>query len=177
MLGEWILDPEGLETGKGSRIRGMGYLPMTTEFAPQKTRTLVQGRTGSFRGPLSEISKLPVSGYEIHMGRSEVLETGTECSPFAEIRGKTHGSDLSRLDGMLKDRVLGTYLHGIFDENAFRTAFVRMLRKQKGLPSDLEQNFSLDYRAYREQQYDKLADVLRGCLDMEEIYRIMGIKR
>ncbi len=78
---------------------------------------------------------------------------------------------------MLKDRVLGTYLHGIFDESAFRTAFVRILRKQKGLPPDKSQNSGLDYRAYREQQYDKLADVLRNCLDMEEIYRIMGIKR
>jgi adenosylcobyric acid synthase len=177
MLGEWILDPEGLETERGSRIRGMGYLPMTTEFAPQKTRTLVQGRTGSFQGPLAEISKLPVSGYEIHMGRSEALESGKAYSTFAEICGRTHGFDLPRPDGMQKDRVLGTYLHGIFDEGTFRTAFVRMLRKQKGLTPEPLKNSCLDYRAYREQQYDKLADVLRHCLDMEEIYHIMGIKR
>ena len=66
---------------------------------------------------------------------------------------------------------MGTYLHGIFDEEEFREAFVRLLYERKGI--DYCDTGVFSYKEYKEKQYDKLADALRESLDMERIYRII----
>lgn len=182
MLGETIIDEEGLEGELHSRVRGIGLLPLTTYFEGEKTRTRVEGETKEFNGNLKSLSCKRVSGYEIHMGRTVPTDVINEnamkresapgclnerrsgCSEFATLRNKT--------DGFCSENVIGTYLHGIFDEEDFRTAFVRMLCDRAGI--DYEQTEKISYEEYREMQYDRLADILRESLDMEMIYKILG---
>lgn len=163
MLGTRIADANGAE-GHGS-ISGMGLLPVETVFEPKKTRTRVQGETGRLSGVFADLSQKKVSGYEIHMGTSRMTEVAAE--PFLSL------GESGRKDGCHAQNVIGTYLHGIFDEEDFRHAWIRLLHERKGLdyvPAD-----PLSYEAYRQRQYDRLADTLRKSLDMEQIYRIAGI--
>ena len=67
----------------------------------------------------------------------------------------------------------GAYVHGIFDEPGIGEALAGALAARKGL--DWEPEARVDYKAYREQQYDRLAQALRESLDMERIWRIMGL--
>lgn len=159
MLGERIEDPFGAEN-MGS-IRGLGLLPMVTYFEKEKTRTRTQGRIAKTDGCFSMLSGKKVSGYEIHMGKSEFLQ---EAHALIEL---SEGED-----GCLKGNVMGTYLHGIFEEDGFRNAFVSLLCERKGISYGRLQDIS--FYEYKEKQYDKLAQILRESLDMKEIYRILN---
>lgn len=162
MLGETIEDAEGVE-GKGS-IRGMGLLPMDTFFETGKMRTGREGGTGELTGIFAPLSHKKVRGYELHMGRSR-WKTGEVC-PLLCLSGKQDG-------GCFKN-VLGTYLHGIFDEEEFRTSFVKLLCERKGIA--YQGNSSVSYEEYREQQFDRLAEILRKSIDMDKVYEIMGME-
>lgn len=159
MLGEIIEDKEEIE-GSGS-IRGMGLLPMKTCFESEKVRTRVEGRTGELTGVFKALSGQKVSGYEIHMGKSVWK---SEEHFLLELSGKK--------DGGYAENTLGSYLHGIFDEEEFRSAFVRMLCEKKGIP--YHSGNMVSYEEYREKQFDKLADILRESIDMEKIYELIG---
>ena len=146
MLGRSIRDPLGVE--HGGQINGMGLLPLETEFAGEKTRTRTQGVLDRVDGPLASLSGQPFDGYEIHMGL-----TGTD-------RNLVNWKN-----------VYGTYLHGIFDRPETAQALISALMREKGM--DPEAVKALDIAAYKQQQYDILADGLRRSLDMDEVYRIV----
>ena len=67
--------------------------------------------------------------------------------------------------------VYGSYVHGLFDEGKLAANLVKQLAKAKGVL--LENEEIEDYRSFKEKQYDKLADVLRTFLSMEEIYGML----
>lgn len=163
MLGRTITDSSGTE-GEKRTCRGMGLLPVHTAFAREKTRTRTEGICSILSGEFSDLSQKKVKGYEIHMGES-VREEGAE--PFLILQGKE--------DGCVCRNVAGTYLHGIFDEKAFCSTFVRMLCERKKLP--YREGKKETYEQYRERQLDILADTLRSCLDMRRIYEIIGLKQ
>jgi adenosylcobyric acid synthase len=73
---------------------------------------------------------------------------------------------LSNEDGS----VLGSYLHGIFDTDGFAEAMIRKLMAEKGMDYG---NWSFDLAAHKEQEYDKLADLVRNSFDMKKIYEIL----
>ena len=73
-------------------------------------------------------------------------------------------------DGAQCGTVYGTYVHGIFDERAAEV-IVGALLEAKGLV--MEQTPDYDRAAYRQRQYDVLADMLRSNLDMDRVYRIL----
>ena len=107
---------------------------------------------------LSGLSGAELEGYEIHMGASY------SCEPF-------HSGEPA--DGMQSGNVYGCYIHGLFDHAQAAEGFVRALLKQKGYdPEDVKLP---DWKDYREEQYDKLADMIRASLDMEAVYRIAGL--
>lgn len=159
MLGARIEDVCGVEGG-GS-IRGIGLLPVTTYFETEKTRTRKTGKTAELFGDFHTLSGKKVSGYEMHMGKSIIQED--KANPMINLDGKE--------DGCCLHHVMGTYLHGLFDEEEFRTAFVQMLCEKKGISYDGRETMS--YREYKESQYDRLAENLRKSLDMEKIYQIL----
>ena len=141
-----IRDPLGVE--HGGEISGMGLLPLKTEFAGEKTRIRTQGVLDPVDGPLSGLSGQPYDGYEIHMGL-----TGTDRN-LINCRN-----------------VYGTYLHGLFDRPETAQALVRALMREKGLdPASVK---ALDIAAYKQQQYDILADGLRRSLNMDAVYKIV----
>ena len=109
MLGRLIRDPLSVES-EHPIVEGLGLLPVETDFARQKRTARVRGRVIARSGPLAGAHDSPISGYEIHMGRS----IGATDAPF-QI---THRLDLevdepdgaSAGDGL----IIGTYLHGLF---------------------------------------------------------------
>ena len=161
MLGNTVSDPDGVEGG-GS-LRGLGLLPADTVFQGEKTRTRV---TGAFRAPeglFRSLAGVAFEGYEIHMGRTE-----SGAAPLAEFTTQTGER---RSDGLSAGNVWGCYVHGIFDKAEAAAALVNALLEAKGLEPGAA---SVDWQAYAQQQYDKLAAGLRASLDMKRIYRILN---
>ena len=186
MLGEELSDPFGVEDG--GTMRGMGLLPMHTVFTEEKTRTRVNGQFLQVKGDLAGLSDIAFSGYEIHMGQSVSdgkLSMLTKISDHCDHVGHTSegsadggaktllqsGSAMEKCEGAIGENVYGSYVHGIFDAQEVVNAIVKALAEKKGIdPAGLAQ---MDYAAYKETQYDKMADILRKHLDMEQIYRIL----
>ena len=146
MLGLTVSDPYGVE--HGGEMAGLGLLPFSTVFAPEKTRTRVHGTVPEVGGIFAGLSGQPYEGYEIHMGVTDA-----------------QGAVVSA------GNVYGTYLHGFFDREEITKAVAEALFRTKGLdPAGVR---AFDIAAYKEEQYDKLAAALRGALDMERVYRIL----
>ncbi|MFA6810055.1 MAG: cobyric acid synthase [Desulfoplanes sp.] len=117
MLGEGISDPLGLESDC-EQAPGLGLLPMATELGEHKTLTR------SVREHIP--SGLSVSGYEIHHGRTCILDNGKSVPIF---------SDTSDVAGLANPQgnVWGAYVHGLFDADGFRRYVLDRLRVPKGL--------------------------------------------
>lgn len=145
MLGRTLSDPLGVEGG-GS-LDGMGLLETTTVFSAEKTTTRTACSFPACRGLFAPLSGCPLEGYEIHMGQSEALFT-------------------------VSGSVLGTYLHGLFDSPQLVERLVGLLMEEKGLTWQGEESQESLW-SYKQRQYDKLAQTLRGNLDLEKIYEIV----
>ena len=175
MLGKKITDACGVEDY--GTIRGIGLLPMETCFEEEKTRTRVEGKTNLLTGVFASLSQKKVSGYEIHMGSSKTESAGVILQKVSDISksGLTEAdTDMEKPDGCYSGNVMGTYLHGIFDGQEFRSAFTRLLCQRKGI--DYCAGHTISYQEYKEEQFDKLAQVLRENLDMDAIYQAMGLR-
>ncbi|MBQ5341418.1 MAG: cobyric acid synthase, partial [Oscillospiraceae bacterium] len=146
MMGWTISDPYGTEGG--GEIAGMGLLDIDTVFASAKTRTQTEGVFPQIGGIFSGLTGLKYRGYEIHMGQS---------------------GDSSAV--LRNGNVYGSYIHGIFDENGIAETIARALYKERGL--EFSEDNTFDIHAYKETQYDKLAETVREALDMDLIYRIL----
>lgn len=166
MLGREILDPHGVENG-GSE-RGLNLLPLRTTLTDKKITVPAHGKLCSNRLFGAAIDVREAHGYEIHMGQSEYLE---RAAPFASIRRAT-GGDV--LDGCVSidEHVIGTYLHGIFDDDAFRHAFLSAAHTALHLPA-AEKFFG--WRKHREQQLDRLADTFASALDLDGIFGLLDL--
>ena len=194
MMGEVLRDAGGVESAGVRETAGMGLLPLCTDFQEEKVRTQVEGSLGELDGVLAPLSGQCISGYEIHMGRTAIdRENGAMdtamlvswrrepviCRPVSyvmEIQDKDRpGCDGKRVkeDGWNRGNIYGAYIHGIFDHPGIAETIVSSLAAKKGISMDEVK--AGDYSAYRQQQYDKLADVLRSSLDMDAIYKMMGL--
>lgn len=161
MLGKALHDPDGVE--EGGCLSGMGLLPVTTRFLNEKTRTQVTGQFRRLEGAFAGLSGRQLAGYEIHMGATE-----GDFSPAVELTSQTGES---KGDGAQAGNVLGCYVHGLFDREDVAQGLLQSLLAAKGLDPEEAKAFDLD--SYREEQYDKLADLVRQNLDLPSIYRIM----
>ena len=166
MLGETLSDPHHVEAG--GTIKGMGLLPMDTIFAENKTRTRVSGKFLNLNGDLAALSGAELEGYEIHMGETVLKENAGHCVSIED-----HVSGSRKEDGAYCKNVCGTYVHGVFDKEDVAEAVVRALGEKKGL--DVSEMTGVDFAAFKETQYDKLAETLREYLDMDAVYRMMGM--
>lgn len=166
MLGKALKDAGHVE--EGGSMKGMGLLPVSTDFVFQKRRTRVTGQFLEVDGILSGLRGLDFDGYEIHMG-----ETVLEGPAMSELTDVTDGSmKAARVpDGISRGNVYGTYVHGIFDREAVAGAVVQALAKKKGISMDC--GGTGDLSSFKESQYDLLAEGLREHLDMQKIYEIM----
>ena len=171
MLGESLVDDAGTEGG--GELSGLGLLPVQTVFGPHKRRV----RTGyGLRvpdGPFARLDGLEAQGYEIHTGQTTMCQKGTGA--FCHILPLGPGDGGGGLSGLICGNVLGTYLHGFFDATGIAEALVSSLLEARGLPGDLP--VAEDWAEARQRSYDILADTLRAHLDIDAIYRIMGVLR
>ena len=153
MLGEKLFDPDGLESSLRA-IDGLGLLPLETTIAPGKVLRQVCCRTC-----LSPVfpEDIQVAGYEIHMGRTEIKGPVRQLFDLPDATVGVMAENAP---------VLGTYVHGFFDEDAARDVFLNWLRQRKGLPPR-ETGFS--YRLFREEQFSRLAALVREHCDLERI--------
>lgn len=178
MMGKELIDKLGVEQAAGhEQVAGMGLLPMNTSFEPEKTRTCVSGAFGELSGIFQELSGVETEGYEIHMGQMERAERQTGdslCLPLTFMMEVQNDSKKVKTDGLCRDHIYGTYVHGIFDKGQIAQTMVNCLLKKKGYEEQALTDF--DYTAYKEKQYDLLADQLRSSLDMEQIYKILNVR-
>ena len=153
MLGRSIADPEGVEAADVREIAGLGLLEMDTVFAGDKRQTQTSGTLGRVEGALAPLSGLAYQGYEIHMGRAVPEEAA--APPVLAGGGN----------------VYGTYVHGFFDAPEVADGVLRALCLRRGV--DFSALGAFDAAAYRERQYDLLAQGVRESLDMELVCRIL----
>lgn len=143
MLGRAVHDPHGIEGHPGSS-EGLGLLPVETTLAPTKT---TRQSSGSLNG-------LPVRGYEIHVG-----ETTVEGAPLLQLD--------TGPEGCRHSRATGTYLHGLFDEPGVVEALLGPMKSDHVWPA-LE-----SHGAWRERNFDALADHLRAHVDLARIRSLL----
>ncbi len=151
MLGRFLADPEGLEGHEG-RFSGLELLPINTVITTQKI-----SRQRQVTSNYPQVG-LPVSGYEIHQGRSQILDPQGVRSLFDD-------PSLGMVDAY--QSVWGTYLHGIFDNGPWRRAWLNKLRQQRGLaalPTGIP-----NYREQREAMLDAVADIVGQHLDLKPL--------
>jgi len=168
MLGHEILDPRGIEDGGDER--GLGLLPLRTTMTASKITVPVRGRLGAASLFGVGVGQRDLCGYEIHMGISEYL---SGAAAFAEIQ-RTAASAEKIPDGCVSanGRVFGTYLHGMFDDDPFRHAFLAAARTALGLP---EAHEFLGWRKHREEQLDRLTDAFARALDLPAIFGLLNL--
>lgn len=162
MLGRTVSDPE--QTEGGGSLRGLGLLPIDTMFRAAKTTAQAGGTVGALSGAFAGLSGAAVDGYEIHMGETA---RDADATPFAALT-RVDGTVVS--DGCQAGDVCGTYLHGVFDAPGLALRLARALAARKGVTLE---DAAPDTAAYKEREYDRLADAVRQALDMNLIYRIL----
>ncbi|MEE8483185.1 MAG: cobyric acid synthase, partial [Nitrospinota bacterium] len=161
ILGNEISDPHGVE-GKPGSAEGLGLLDIKTIMEESKKLSRIKGKWLS--------SGLKVSGYEIHMGRTEL---GADAEPVIELEGGGTG----RYEGAhdKKGRVWGSYLHGLFDEGIFRNSFLGSI-KEGVCAKHGQKSQEISAASYKQTQYDMLAEHFKKHIDVERLIEIAGLK-
>ena len=178
MLGAEIADPLLIE--EGGCEPGLGLLPLSTRLLAAKRLCRAAGWADAC---VTGAERQAVTGYEIHHG-----ETSSLHGELSDIAGEPAAGDAAsavmrvvmtdsggrpvgwgRCDARGCARVWGSYLHGLFDEDAFRHAFLRRLRHEAGLPSAPETAYSLG------PELDRLADAVEAALDMPAILNVLQL--
>lgn len=148
MLGHTLSDPEGLE-GTAGEYSGVGLLPLSTLITTEK---VTRQRQAIALYPQA----IPISGYEIHQGRTKVLEN---LQPLFD--------DFSLGIINSSHSIWGTYLHGLFDNGSWRRAWLNQLRQRRGLkplPTQV-----VNYSEQREVFLDAVTDAVTAHLDLNPL--------
>ena len=161
MLGRMLHDPDHVESRVPS-LAGLDLLDMEVTFAKEKCTAQASGTVQCEAGWLAAANGVVVDGYEIHAGRNQ---PGGQAVPWLWING--------RVDGIMnrQGNVLGSYLHGLFDDGQLFAAIAAQIRRQKGRDGQMQAPVS--FAAFREREFDRIADIVRASVDMDAIYRII----
>ncbi|MBI2506186.1 MAG: cobyric acid synthase [Candidatus Latescibacteria bacterium] len=156
MLGQTLADPLGVEGAPGSNTPGLGLLPVVTRLGANK-----QTHQARLRLPNGQV----LTGYEIHVGETTLLSGAVRLGDLIERSGQpAHEPDgATSIDG----RIWGTYLHGIFANDAYRRHWLGSLGWQGGAASAAN---------LREAEYDRLADAVEAAVDWPRIAQIAGLE-
>jgi adenosylcobyric acid synthase len=159
MLGEVVRDPQHVES-KLDSAPGLGLLPIKTIFAGDKATHQASARVRNGPGWFAELECQPVSGYEIHMGRTDSQSSWLEISE----RG---GKSVQVLDGAVsKDgKVWGCYVHGLFANQNLRRAWLESLGWSGGEVDEDSNPFAASLT--------RLADTLESTLNMDLLEKIV----
>lgn len=169
MLGEVIDDPYGVESTETS-VRGLGLLALRTRFEQDKRTAQVRARVAhpSFLtdGTLVEEE---IHGYEIHMGMVEPRQVQARLFDIHV----SHGRAEQYGDGAVSDNgmVVGTMVHGLFENDVIRARTLSCLRRWKGIPECRTK----PPIPSKQDEYDRLERVVREHLDGELLWRLTGL--
>jgi adenosylcobyric acid synthase len=155
ILGESISDEIGVDRAAGGEEPGLGILPVTTSFEAQKRVCRVSGSI-----VCNGFENIPVSGYEIHLGRSSKNGSAEDF-----LRIEDHFDGASKNDG----QIIGCYMHNIFHNDQFRNRWLNMVRPKAGLP----QRDQVETYESKERSFDRLAEECRKHLDIDAILKMM----
>jgi adenosylcobyric acid synthase len=145
MLGTRIDD--GVESDPARVAAGLGLLPVETVFESRKVTRWV---TGASLGH-------PVTGYEIHHGR-------TRAAPGAAVWIAAEGCQTAG------GRILGTNLHGLLDNDEFRSAFLAQVAERTGRRWSAS---GVSFAAARRARFDRLADAIEEHVDMDALQHMI----
>ncbi len=150
MLGEEIDD--AVEAKRAATVAGLGLLPVKTVFHPDKITRAAEGTAFG----------CPVTGYEIHNGRTE------PSNPWLELHSGFEGSEAAG------GAVLGTSLHGLFEADGFRRRFLSAVASRAGRPWAAGK---LSFAEARTARFDRLADAMEEHLDMAAVEALIDQSR
>jgi adenosylcobyric acid synthase len=159
MLGTLVSDPYHVESANDS-VTGLGLLDVSTVMEQNKTTTQITCSIVTGNGILEGLAGMQITGYEIHMG---VTTPDEKAVSFTDVQ--------DRCVSLLKGNVLGTYIHGFFDNTQFTGVLINNLRKAKGM---IWQQQMTSYTEYKEEQYKTLATQVRKNMNMEKVYKILN---
>ena len=161
MLGNVLRDP-GHSESQVPEAAGLGLLDMEVEFEKEKRTVQATATVECGTGWPEKLSGTRVDGYEIHTGRNSY---GPEAQPWLRIGGET--------DGVMnaQGNVLGTYLHGLFDDGRLFATIADRIRELRGDAGKEQQPVSME--EFREKEFDRIAAIVRESVDMEAVYRII----
>ncbi len=167
MLGVELIDEAGTESSI-RQLPGLGLLDVTTVFASEKQLLQSKGTVCGGGSLLAGAAGMEVEGYEIHMGRTFL---GDKAAPFIAVSS----GGRRRYDGAVSPGglVIGTYFHGLLDNDNFRRHLINRLRERKGLKENSDAVISA--RQWVEASLDRLAQTCRSCLNLKKIYGLLGI--
>lgn len=164
MLGKTLSDPHHIES-KESEVNGLGLMDSNSTLLKKKiTRQVISATVAS---PVFGAG-LIAEGYEIHMG-----VTTFQNDPRPLFENQNGGNSLNLGSCNQDGTLIGTYLHGFFDRDEMRHAFLNFVRSQRGLPVPDEK---LDYQKVRNDQLNRLARLISGSVDMKQVEQIMGLE-
>lgn len=160
MLGRKLHDPDHVES-RVPELAGLDLLDMEVTFAKEKHTAQASGVVAA-SGWLTDANGVTVDGYEIHAGHNHL---GENAVPWLRIGGK--------VDGVMnaQGNVLGSYLHGLFDDGQLFAAIAAHIRKEKGIVT--ENQAPVSFQEFREREFDRIADIVRASVDMDMIYKIV----
>ncbi len=153
ICGDLIEDPHGIESGQKS-AQGLGLVRLKTILEPDKTLVRADKVRTSYG--------VEISGYEIHHGQT------TAGNGVERTMQRQDGTAV----GFASGKIWTTYLHGVFDDDVFRRRFIDMIRADRGMKTTGE------VRAFysTENAIKRLSEIVRENVDLEYIYRKMGLK-
>jgi len=170
MLGKKLIDKYGTE-GNIKEIDGLGLLDIKTVFLNEKTTHQVKVKLNlklKFKNELPGFSFEEIfAGYEIHMGQTEYLNQTEELFKIIERSDKK----VNFKDGAVNQagNCFGSYLHGLFDNDNFRSAILNNLRNKNTIKSG--QN-TYNYQKEIEKNIDRLADVVSENIDTDKLLNL-----
>lgn len=173
MLGRLILDPKGMESSES--IQGLCLLPIETTMRPSKITLAGTGQLIAKSLFGQPVGNIPLRGYEIHVGETSYAG---QAQPFAQLVRQTKESQesvpVTVEDGCISpdSRIFGTYLHGLFDGDEFRHAFIQAARAFCHLAPAAELN---NWGSKRQESLDRLASTVSQSLDMPTIFAWVGL--
>ncbi|HEY2902435.1 MAG TPA: cobyric acid synthase, partial [Polyangia bacterium] len=176
MLGETIVDPEGVESTEQS-VAGLGLLPLRTQFHAEKNVAQVKATVGASCFLTAGLTRGTVlTGYEIHAG--VVALAPSAITPFRLRERNRDAVDLP--DGAIAadGAVVGTMIHGLLENDLVRVALLNTMRARRNggtaQPAALPPLAALPSSRNNDAAYDRLADVVSESLDLPLLNRIVG---
>lgn len=164
MLGNWIHDPDAIESAAGS-TQGLGLLDMETTLTDNKT---LRNVCGYFIN--EDNNKIKVKGYEIHAGISDGADLATALLELTHTDKNTVSTDSFKDGAINRDNtVMGSYVHGFFDEADVLSYCLEWV--------GIKTCDAFDYNAYKEAEINRLADVVETVIPLDTILHLLGLNQ